>query len=471
MNRAIWAWACATRSRSRSSPSARRMFINDVGQNTWEEINEGSRRLELRLARHRGADQRPALRLAASTPTARRSSADRCAITGGAFYTAGRPPVPGRLRRRLLLRRLLQPAGSAGSTPATSPPRSFATGISSPGRPEGRRRRQPLLPRRGTAARPASSYRITYANTPPTHHIAPVEPHGRAGRVGHVHRGGLGRRAARATSGSATARTSRARPRRATRIASAQRVRQRRALPRRRRRTPFGTATSNEATLTVTRTRPPSPRSPSRPRARSTAAGRRSTSPGRRPTPRTALSRQRVHVARSTSITTRTSHPFIQPTSGITSGSFVIPTTGETAANVWYRIHLTVRDSAGLTHTTFRDVLPRTVQVTVATNPAGLQVRIDGQPVTAPTTIHGRRRNPADAHGGDAADVGRHDLRVPELVGRRRGAALDLDAGVELDLHGDVRPNARRVRGMGSRRSTTTTSTSPARPSRASTRR
>ena len=82
-------------------------------------------------------------------------------------------------------------------------------------------------------------------------------------------------------------------------------------------------------------------------------------------------------------------HPFMQPTSGITSGSFVIPTTGETAANVWYRIHLTVRDSAGLTHTTFRDVLPRTAQVTVATNPAGLQVRIDGQPVTAPTTFTG----------------------------------------------------------------------------------
>ena len=33
--------ACATRSRSPSSPAGAEMFINDVGQNTWEEINDG----------------------------------------------------------------------------------------------------------------------------------------------------------------------------------------------------------------------------------------------------------------------------------------------------------------------------------------------------------------------------------------------------------------------------------------------
>jgi hypothetical protein len=51
---------------------------------------------------------------------------------------------------------------------------------------------------------------------------------------------------------------------------------------------------------------------------------------------------------------------------------------------VWYRIVLTVRDSAGLTRTTFRDVLPRKVRLTLATKPAGLQVRLDGQPVATP---------------------------------------------------------------------------------------
>jgi hypothetical protein len=77
-------------------------------------------------------------------------------------------------------------------------------------------------------------------------------------------------------------------------------------------------------------------------------------------------------------------HPFIAPTSGATSGSFTIPTTGETSANVWYRIYLTVRDSGGLTHTTERDIVPRTARLTLATNPAGLEVRLDGQPVATP---------------------------------------------------------------------------------------
>jgi hypothetical protein len=77
-------------------------------------------------------------------------------------------------------------------------------------------------------------------------------------------------------------------------------------------------------------------------------------------------------------------HPFMQPTSGVSSGSFTIPTSGETSTNVWYRIHLTVADSAGLTHSSFRDILPRIVMLTVGTDPAGLQVLLDGQPNSAP---------------------------------------------------------------------------------------
>jgi hypothetical protein len=80
-------------------------------------------------------------------------------------------------------------------------------------------------------------------------------------------------------------------------------------------------------------------------------------------------------------------HPFIQPRNGATGGSFTIPTTGHTETNVWYRIYLTVRDSGGLTHTTQRDIRPRKVQLTLATNPAGLLLRLDGQPVTTPLTF------------------------------------------------------------------------------------
>jgi hypothetical protein len=80
-------------------------------------------------------------------------------------------------------------------------------------------------------------------------------------------------------------------------------------------------------------------------------------------------------------------HPFLAPTSGSKTGSFTIPNRGETAANVWYRIHLTVTDSGGLTHSVFSDVVPRTATLQLATNPSGLQVTLDGQPVTAPASV------------------------------------------------------------------------------------
>ena len=81
------------------------------------------------------------------------------------------------------------------------------------------------------------------------------------------------------------------------------------------------------------------------------------------------------------------SHPFMPSTSGVTSGSFTIPTTGHTETNVWYRVVLTVSDAGGLTQTTFRDVLPRKTNLTIATNPAGLQLRLDGQPTATPLTF------------------------------------------------------------------------------------
>jgi hypothetical protein len=80
-------------------------------------------------------------------------------------------------------------------------------------------------------------------------------------------------------------------------------------------------------------------------------------------------------------------HPFIPDVTGRRNGSFTIPRVGETAANVWYRIYLTVRDSAGGEYTTYRDVEPRTVTLTVATQPPGLEVTVNGQPHTAPYTF------------------------------------------------------------------------------------
>ena len=81
-------------------------------------------------------------------------------------------------------------------------------------------------------------------------------------------------------------------------------------------------------------------------------------------------------------------HPFQQPTAG-SSGTVTIPVRGEVSDNIWYRFHFTATDSAGHTVEVTRDVLPRKTQVTLATVPAGLQLTLDGQPVTAPHVFTG----------------------------------------------------------------------------------
>jgi glucose/arabinose dehydrogenase len=86
------------------------------------------------------------------------------------------------------------------------------------------------------------------------------------------------------------------------------------------------------------------------------------------------------------------SHPAMAPTSGITSGTFTIPTQMETSANVLFRIFLTVVDSKGATYTTSRDIIPITSTITLATNPLGLSIKLDGATLNAPYSFVGVSR-------------------------------------------------------------------------------
>ena len=78
---------------------------------------------------------------------------------------------------------------------------------------------------------------------------------------------------------------------------------------------------------------------------------------------------------------------FVPPTTGSATGSFTIPDTGETSANVFYRIVLTARDSGGLAHVTFVDVVPRLSTLTLATDPPGLRITLDGEVITTPAAV------------------------------------------------------------------------------------
>ncbi len=81
-------------------------------------------------------------------------------------------------------------------------------------------------------------------------------------------------------------------------------------------------------------------------------------------------------------------HPLQLATSG-GSGSVNIPVRGETSDNIWVRFHLRATDSAGAVTEVTRDVLPRKSQFTLTTQPAGLQLTLDGQPVTGPSSVTG----------------------------------------------------------------------------------
>lgn len=85
-------------------------------------------------------------------------------------------------------------------------------------------------------------------------------------------------------------------------------------------------------------------------------------------------------------------HTHTHPVSGlqnVTGGSFQVPVIGETSSDVWYRISLTVTDSAGLEHTSYADVFPHITQVTLSTTPGLANILLDGATVGSPFAFDG----------------------------------------------------------------------------------
>ena len=131
-------------------------------------------------------------------------------------------------------------------------------------------------------------------------------------------------------------------------------------------------------------------------------------------------------------------HPFFPPTSGTKTGTFTIPVVGETDADVWYRIHLTVTDSTGLQTSTFFDLTPNKSNLTLNTNVPGLQLNLDDQPKDTPYTVEGVVGVQRKLYCAEHCDGGRRIVPVCRLVGRRRAVAYDFDARVEYDLYGEL---------------------------------
>jgi hypothetical protein len=81
-------------------------------------------------------------------------------------------------------------------------------------------------------------------------------------------------------------------------------------------------------------------------------------------------------------------HPFLGPVTG-NDIPFTAPAPEDllAATNSYLEIQLTATDFSGATHTVTRDLLPRKVDVTFETIPAGLTVSVNGTPLTGPQTV------------------------------------------------------------------------------------
>lgn len=83
------------------------------------------------------------------------------------------------------------------------------------------------------------------------------------------------------------------------------------------------------------------------------------------------------------------SHPAMSWTSGITMGTWEIPSVGETSTDVWYRIYLKATDDEGLSKLIYRDILPALGTIEVKSDPEGLVIALDGVSRMAPYSIEG----------------------------------------------------------------------------------
>lgn len=383
VNDAIWALGLRNPFTFAFQPGTGRMFINDVGEVTWEEINDGIAGSNYGWPTTEGPTTQAGIRAPLFAYQHGSTATTGCAITGGAFYDPGTVQFPSTYVGKYFFGdycgnwiRVFDPGAGTAS--------GFATGLSSPvdlhvagdgslwylqrgGSPAGQVHRvrygqqgqAPAITQQPAdltvAAGQQATFTVAASGSPP---LAYQWQRGTTNIAGAT--SPTLSFTATAADGGATFRAV---------VTNA-----------------AGTATSNSATLTVAGGAPTA--AITAPAAGTTyAAGTTvafsgtGTDPQDGTLPASAFTWEVVfHHDTHT-------HPFFGPTSGVTSGSVAIPNQGEVSTSVFYRFHLTVRDSSGLTHTVTRDIQPRVASVTLQTSPAGLQLLLDGTPVATPATI------------------------------------------------------------------------------------
>lgn len=382
----VWSYGLRNPYTFAVQPGTGRLFLNDVGQDRWEEIDEASTGgRNFGWPTTEGATTAAGVTSPVFSYPHGEGDGRGCAITGGTFFNPASTSYPAAYKGKYFYQDLcsqwINYLDLSSGTAVRSP---FATGL--PGNavgletgPDGNlyylsrssgalykvvytpASSAPLITTQpasvSVAAGSAATFAVTAAGTAPLSHQWQKNGVNISGATASTYR----------LASAATADAG-----------------QYRALVR----NGAGTATSNTATLTVT-----APNAAPTARILTPAAGAtyvagttisfsgEATDAEDGTLPASAFS-WRVNFHHGTHVHDGT--PFSQ---GARSGTLTIPSAGETAANVFYRLVLTVTDAGGRQTTTSRDLLPRTSALRLAASPAGLQVTLDGQPLTSPASV------------------------------------------------------------------------------------
>lgn len=74
------------------------------------------------------------------------------------------------------------------------------------------------------------------------------------------------------------------------------------------------------------------------------------------------------------------------PSTGSKNFIVTIPAVGHTDIDIYYKVYVVVKDAGGLTDTAFVNLLPTLKNITLKTVPAGLTLKLDDEPVVTPNT-------------------------------------------------------------------------------------
>ena len=385
-NRLIWALGLRNPFTFSIQPGSGRVFINDVGQNTWEEINEGQAGRNFGWPTTEGAFSSasfPQFTNPVYTYAHSGTTPSGCAITGGTFYNPASPTFPAAYVGKYFFAdycgNWIYSIDPLNSTVATQFAGSILAPVDLKVGPDGAL----YYLSRGISGigkiRPAAASTAPQITQQPANQTVPV-----------------GASATFSVAATGTAPLSYQWQKNNVNIAGATASSYQtpptvladnntsyRAVVT----NAIGTATSNAATLGVTANTPPvatilTPSTGSKYSAGTSLSFSGSGTDAENGTLPASAFKWRIDFHHDTH-----THPAMADTIGITSGTLTISNSGETSANVWYRVYLTVTDSGGLSTTTYVDVLPNTSVLTLATVPAGLQVTLDGQPATTPLSV------------------------------------------------------------------------------------